>query len=150
MQPYSIDLRKKIIEVYEKEDISIRKTAQRFKVAKSFVQKLLKQYRETGELNPRTQGGSPPTKIQGEQLITLIEIIEGNNDATLEELCEFLEEKTGIKVSRATMGRITLQLNYSVKKRRDPAPTQGARECSPRQNSLCSRKRKRSSAEKES
>ncbi len=42
MQPYSIDLRKKIIEVRQQENISIRKLAERFKVAKSFVQKLLK------------------------------------------------------------------------------------------------------------
>ena len=34
----------------------------------------------------------------------------------LEELCELLEEKIEVKVSRATMGRITTQLNYSVKK----------------------------------
>ncbi len=35
MQPYSLDLRQKIIEVYEQEKISIRKVAQRFRVAKS-------------------------------------------------------------------------------------------------------------------
>ena len=117
MKPYSIDFRQKIIEVYEKENISIRKLAQRFQVAKSFIQKLLKQYRETGDITPKTQGGSPPTKLQKEHLVTLIEIIESNNDATLEELCELLQQKSGIKVSRATMGRITLQLNYSVKKK---------------------------------
>ena len=126
MKPYSIDFRQKIIEVYEQENISIRKLAQRFQVAKSFIQKLLKQYRETGDINPRVQGGHPPIKLQGEQLVTLIEIIESNNDATLEELCELLQEKTGITVSRSTMGRVTLQLNYTVKK-----------------NYLCSRKRKR-------
>jgi transposase len=38
MQPYSIDLRKKIIEVRQQENISIRKLAERFNVAKSFVQ----------------------------------------------------------------------------------------------------------------
>lgn len=117
MQPYSIDFRQKIIEIYEQENISIRKLAQRFQVAKSFIQKLLKQYRETGKLNPQTPGGSPPRKLQSEQLITLIEIIESNNDATLEELCELLEKKIKVRVSRATMGRITTQLNYSVKKK---------------------------------
>ena len=118
MKPYSIDFRQKIIEVYQQEDISIRKLAQRFQVAKSFLQKLLKQYQDTGDLSPKTQGGIPPTKLDEEQLITLIEIIESNNDATLEELCDLLQEKIGIGVSRATMGRITLQLNYTVKKKR--------------------------------
>ena len=117
MQPYSIDFRQKIIEIYEQENISIRKLAQRFQVAKSFIQKLLKQYRETGDINPQVQGGHPPIKLPGEQLITLIEIIESNNDATLEELGELLKEKTGTIVSRSTMGRITLQLNYTIKKK---------------------------------
>jgi transposase len=133
MKPYPIEFRRKIISVYEQENISIRKLAQRFQVAKSFIQKLLKQYQQTGDLNPQPQGGSPPSLVQEEQLITLIEIIESNNDATLEELCDLFQEARGIKVSRATMGRITLQLNYSVKK-----------------NSGSSRERKRTSSEKTS
>jgi len=116
MQPYSIDLRKQIIEVREQENISIRKLAERFKVAKSFVQKLLKRSEETGDISPIAQGGSPPTKLNTEQLVTLVEIIEENNDATLKELTELLESKTGIKVSIST-GRISNQLNYTFKKK---------------------------------
>jgi transposase len=133
MKPYSVDFRQKVIEVYEQEDISIRKLAQRFKVAKSFIQKLLKQDRETGNIHPQIQGGHPPSKLQEEQLVNLIEIIESNNDATLEELCELLQKKTGISLSRSTMGRITLELNYTVKK-----------------NSLCRRKKERSPSVKAS
>ena len=116
MQPYSLDFKKKIIEVREQENISIRKLAERFKVAKSFVQKLLKRFEETGDISPIAQGGSPPTKLNREQLVTLVEIIEENNDATLKELTEMLELKTGTKVSISTMGRITNQLNYTFKK----------------------------------
>ena len=129
MQPYSIDLRKKIIDVREQENLSIRKLAERFKVAKSFVQKLLKRVQDTGDISPRAQGGSPPTKLNSEQLVTLVEIIEENNDATLKELTELLESKTGIKVSISTMGRISNQLNYTFKK-----------------NTLCGRENKRTSS----
>jgi transposase len=114
MKPYSIDFRQKIIEVYEHEDISIRKLAQRFRVTKSFIQKLLKQYRETGNINPQSQGGSTPSKLNSEQLMTLVEIIEVNDDATLSELCSLLEEKNQIRVSRSTMGRLIQQLNYTA------------------------------------
>jgi len=99
MKPYSIDFRNKIIEVREKEGTSIRKLARRFRVAKSFIQKLLKQDRETGCLQPQPQGGSPPPKLSKEQLVTLIEIMESQNDATLEELCDLLAQKTGIPVN---------------------------------------------------
>ena len=122
MQPYSLDLRQKIIEVYEQEKISIRKVAQRFHVAKSFVQKLLKQYQQTGDIKPKRQGGNSQPLVQGADLVTLTEIIENNNDATLEELCELLEEQTGIKVSRATMGRISHSLNYTFKKKLSTQP----------------------------
>lgn len=129
MKPHSIEFRQKIIEVHEKESISIRKLAQRFCVAKSFIQKLIKQYKDTGDIHPHPQGGSPEPKLNQEQLIDLVEIIETHNDATLEELCDLLEERVQVRVSRATMGRITQKLNYSVKK-----------------NSLRRRKRKRKSS----
>ncbi len=44
-------------------------------------------------------------------------IIDENNDATLEELCELLNEKRKVKVSKSTMGRITQKLNYTLKKK---------------------------------
>lgn len=117
MKPYSIEFRQKIIDVHEKEHLSRRKFAQRFCVSTNFVQKLLKRYWETGDIHPQPQGGSPEPKLKEEQLIDLIEILEANNDATLEELCDLLEEKIQVRVSRATMGRILQKLNYSVKKK---------------------------------
>ncbi len=117
MQPLSIDFRQKIISVYEQEKVSIRELAKRFYVSKSFIQKLLKQYQQTGDIKPKPQGGNVPPKVQGEDLVTLIEIIEDNNDATLSELCELLEQKTKIRVSTATMGRISHDLDYTVKKK---------------------------------
>jgi len=44
MRPYSLDLRQKIIQARENQRLSIRKLAQNFGVAKSFVQKIIKQY----------------------------------------------------------------------------------------------------------
>ena len=122
MQPYSLDFRQKIIEVYEQEKISIRNLAKRFRVAKSFVQKLLKQSQQTGDIKPKRQGGNSPPKVQGAAIVTLTEIIENNNDATLEELCELLKEQTGIEISRATMGRISQKLDYTFKKKLSMLP----------------------------
>ena len=122
MRPYSVDFRQKIIDVWEKEKISIRELAKRFNVAKSFIQKLLKQYQETGDIRPRPQGGSPPTKLNSEQLVILVEIIEANRDATLQELSNLLSEKTQIKVSRSTLGRITKKLKQIFPKKRHTSP----------------------------
>lgn len=103
MKPYSIDFRQKIIDVYEKENLSIRKLATRFNVAKSFIQKLLKQYKDTGDISPRKQGGGPPPKLNQEQLIILTEIIDANNDCTLVELWYLLEKKVEVRIEKSTM-----------------------------------------------
>jgi transposase len=117
MKAYSIDLRQKIIDVYEKEQISQRQLAKRFDVALSFIVKLLKQYRETGKIAPKPFNGGVKLKLTLEQIKTLADLVENNNDATLEELCQLLKEKTGVTISRATMGRMTQRLKLTVKKK---------------------------------
>jgi transposase len=42
------------------------------RVAKSFIQKLIKQYKETGDIHPHPQGVSPEPKLKKEQLIVLL------------------------------------------------------------------------------
>ncbi len=61
--------------------------------------------------------------------MTLVEIIEENNNATLKELTEFLELKTGIKVSISTRGRISNQLNYTFQKKHSMRQRKQANEC---------------------
>jgi len=52
MRPYSIDFREKVVKAYERGDISIRKLAARFDVSKAFVQRLLKQKKLLGHVQP--------------------------------------------------------------------------------------------------
>ena len=111
-----MDLRQKIIDVYEKEEISQRQLAQRFCVALSFVVKLLKQYRETGEIAPKPFNGGVRLKLTSDNIGVLADLIENHNDATLDELCLMLKQKTGISISRATMGRMTQRLKLTIKK----------------------------------
>ena len=129
MKAYSIDLRQKIVDTYYNQPISQRQLAERFGVALSWVQKLLKQYRLTGNVSPQPYRRGVKLKLNEEQLIILAELIEANNDATLDELCMMLESKTGVKVSRATMGRMTKRLNFTWKKKHYSRQIKGVREC---------------------
>lgn len=129
MKAYSIDFRQKIIDVYDREEISQRQLAKRFDVALSFIVKLLKQYRQTGEVAPKPFNGGVKLKLNPEQLRILADLIANNNDATLEELCQLLKEKTGIMVSRATMGRMTQRLKLTVKKKLYTPMKKIPREC---------------------
>jgi transposase len=117
MKAYSIDFRQKILDTYHTEPISQKAIAKRFSVALSFVQKLLKQYRETRNISPKTHKCGVKGKLNAEQLLILGELIEANNDATLEELRYLLYGKIGISVSRATIGRMIKLLDITFKKK---------------------------------
>lgn len=116
MKPYSLDFRKKIIDIYQSEPISQRRLAKRFGVAKSFIEKLLKQYRETGSLAPKKRTQQTPTLLSTEQLAVLRRLVQQRNDATLEELQTLLEREIGFRLSRTTVDRMLKKLNITVKK----------------------------------
>jgi len=116
MKSYSVDFRQKIIDVYHNEPLSQKAIAERFCVALSFVQKLIKQYRLTQNIAPQTYRCGGQLKLNPEQLVVLAELIEANNDATLEELRYLLYQKIGVAISRATLGRMTKLLNMKLKK----------------------------------
>lgn len=116
MKAYSLDLRQKIIDTYFEGGISQRQLAKRFRVALSFVEKLLKQYREIGSIAPKVRIQQTPTKLNSQQLSILEEIVKANKDATLDELRSHLEQKTGVQIGQTTMDRMLRMMNIKVKK----------------------------------
>jgi transposase len=118
MKAYSLDLRQRIIETDRTEMITRKELAKRFKVSESFVGNLLRLFRETGDVAPKPHAGGPVPKLNSEQLVSLVEIVEKNNDATLAELSQLLEEKEQIFVPRSTMGSLMQRLDLNRKKKR--------------------------------
>jgi transposase len=116
MKPYSLDLRQKILDIYLAGGISQRQLAERFSVALSFVEKLLKQHRETGNIAPKVRTQQTPTKLNQEQLDILAQLVAENNDATLEELRELLQKATNVLIGRSTVDRMLTKLNLTRKK----------------------------------
>jgi transposase len=55
-------------------------------------------------------------KLSPEQEAVLATLVEEDNDAILVELCERLEQRVGVRISRATMGRILQKLKLTRKK----------------------------------
>jgi len=120
MKAYSLDLRQKIVETYAEGKISQRQLAKQFRVALSFIEKLLKQHRQTGSIAPKVRIEQTPTKLNPEQLKVLEQLVEANNDATLEELRYQLSQKTGVVIGRSTVDRMLTKLNLTVKKNTPP------------------------------
>jgi len=116
MRAYSLDFRQKIIEAYEEENLSLRQLAKRFRVALSFIQKLIKQWRETRTIEPKPHGGGQKLKLTSEQIILVGDLIKEKNDSTLDELRKQVEEKTQTVVSNSTISRILKRLDLTRKK----------------------------------
>ena len=117
MKAYSLDLRQKIVDVYHSEDISQRKLAKRFNVAPSFVQKILKQYRETGDYGPKVRQQQTQTKLNEEQLQILEQLVQQKNDSTLAELRQQLYEKCQVVIGTSTVDRMLKKLGFTLKKK---------------------------------
>lgn len=117
MRAYSLDFRQKIIDTYHNTPISQRQLAKKFNVSLSVVTRLLKKWKETGNLEPKPLPGRP-RKLNPDNEAILIEILEEHNDWTLEEYQKELKVRTGIEISTTTICRIFKNLGYPLKKKR--------------------------------
>src|SRR4028119_583399 len=117
MKPYSRDFRRKIVETKQKTQDSNQQIAARFQVSYSFVRRLLKHYESTGSVEPNPHGGVKALKLNSQQIDVVTQLVEEDNDATLQQLCDRTEEKTGLKVSVPTMCRLLQRLELTRKKK---------------------------------
>lgn len=116
MTCYSLDIRKKILEAYQEGNTSIRAVAKQFRVSPYTVQRLLNQYRITGNLNPQKIGSRKKSVLSEHQAIAL-QVVEDHPDWTLWQYCEYLTEKLGVNISTSMMDRFCHQQGLTLKKK---------------------------------
>ncbi len=116
MKAYSVDIREKIVAAHIEEKISIRQVALRFAVSKSLVQKLVKQQKSHGNLQPLRPGKPRFSHLTNAEL-ELRELVSENPDATIVEFCELFAAKTGNWVSQTAMCRYLQKLGLNRKKK---------------------------------
>ncbi|NOK34548.1 hypothetical protein HMI49_15210 [Corallococcus exercitus] len=101
-------------------------------LAKATVSRVLRLYRETGDVVPRPKGGGRLSPIRGKVATELKRLVAQKLDATVRELMAELTARTGIATSRPFMQRAMHRLGFSHKKRsftaceRDAPQTSGA------------------------
>jgi transposase len=116
MKPYHTDLRKRIVDAYEKAEGSVRELAVRFKVRPGTVQDYLNLKRETGSVEPRPHGGGPAPKLDDAGVRELRAVVEEKNDRTLDEIAKELDRRCKVRVGRSTVWRIVERLGITRKK----------------------------------
>lgn len=120
--PYSLDLRRKILDAYLNEEGSMRKIAERFGVSLWFVYNLLKRYRKENTIEPRKHKSGNHPKVLPKHVPFLKKLIEKENDLTLREICSRFEEEFSIIVSVSSMNESLKRLGISRKKKPSTTP----------------------------
>lgn len=118
MQAYSLDLRERVVAAYENGVETILEVAGRFEVSDSFIKKLLRRKRTTGEIAPIGHRGGQPKRLTDEHRKWLLKTVLAEPDITLGELQERLLAEKNLSVSVPTLCRELRALNLRRKKSR--------------------------------
>lgn len=104
MNAYSLDLRERVLAMVQEDDTSQAEVAAHFQVCDATVENGWRVWRQTRSLVPKPfAGGAPRTLKSCEAVIR--EAVKQQPDATLQELCDEVQAKTGVRASPSMMCR---------------------------------------------
>lgn len=110
-EPYSNDLRKRVLLACEHKEGSRADIARRFRVGESTVSAWLRVARKEGRRQAKPHAGGPSPQLDAEKLQRLREIVLENNDGTLADYGEQLAASTGCRVGMASLCRALQKLS---------------------------------------
>ncbi|MDQ3064508.1 MAG: transposase [Acidobacteriota bacterium] len=118
MKPYSDDLRLRIIETIQENELTQPEIAGQFSVSLPFVEKLWHRFRTTGSYQAKPHAGGVKRFLKDAEEM-LRKLVKLEPDITLADLCERVSEKTGKReVTTATMCVELQRLKLPLKKSR--------------------------------
>lgn len=110
MRPYSVDLRERVLADYDA-GMGNEAVARKYRVSSRWVYKLRMQRAETGDIAPRRGNTGPKPKL-AEHTERLLQLVEEQPDATLEEL----RDRLGVPVCIGTVWNTLKALGVTLKK----------------------------------
>ena len=119
MKPTSIELRKRIVAARIEDGQSMGEIANRFKLPKGTVQRVLERYRDSGSVEPKPRNPGRKSAFSPEDLEHLKRDILMNQDATLEEL----RSRSRVNVSTVSFHKVIKKLGFTRKKNRYTLPS---------------------------
>lgn len=138
MQTYSMDLRERVVDAYDRKTGTQEEVAARFNVSVSWLKKLLRFRLAIGSIAPKPHGGGQTPKFSGERLEELKKFVEQDPGATLAELLE----RSKVDASIMAVHRALERLGCHLKKSRSTPPNKIARMSKPSAMNGASRLRK--------
>ncbi len=116
-QPLSIDIRERLISAVNG-GMSRRSAAERFGIAASTAIKWVDQWRRTGDIRPRPQGGDKRSQRVEAHADEILALIEETPDVTLGEIAEHLDQAHRLKVTQSSVWRLLDRHGMTFKKNR--------------------------------
>ena len=116
-RPLSMDLRERLVSAVAG-GMSRRDAAVRFGVAASTAIKLADQWRRTGDVQPRPQGGDKRSYRIEAHAEAILALVETTPDITLSEIAAHLDEMHGLRVAPSTVWRLLDRRGMTFKKNR--------------------------------
>ena len=125
MQPYSVDLRRRVLRDCDA-GLGTRAVAAKYTVSPSWVRKLKQQRRETGSIAPRTATPGPAPAL-APHADRLRELVRADPDRTAAEY----RDRLGVDVAAVTVWRMLRRLGLTFKKSPSGPPSRTARTSPP-------------------
>lgn len=114
-KPHPVELRERAVALVERGSTHTA-AADRLCVSIKFVNDMVRLKRETGSLEPKTQGNPGRGKLTDVR-DWMVCRIASRPDLTIDELTAELAADQGVMVHRSSVGRLLLRLGLSHKKR---------------------------------
>ena len=128
-QPYSADLRERVLVACERGDLPQVEIARRFQVCPATISNWRRQAREEGRRQPKPHSGGVPPRLDANALAVLRQLVAEDNDALLREYRERLAERTGVTVCLAVTARRSSVSSCVRKKDPSGGRAGAARDC---------------------
>jgi transposase len=120
MAPYSMDLRTRVLADCDA-GLAAKDVAAKFRVSRSWVNRLVQRRRETGEVGPRPQKVFKKQAFAGQE-DRLRALVDAQPDRTLAELREVLQSSASLSSVWRALDRLKLSLKKNRVRRRTTPP----------------------------
>ena len=124
---YSNDLRRKILERYQRGDASLSALAERFGVSHGYTKKIRKQQLRTGQMERPAYRAGRRSRVTPEMEASLRSWVQEQPDLTLAELQQRLQRTHSLHLSMGRLWLVLRQLKLPLKKNTPRPGTRHAR-----------------------
>jgi len=130
-QPYSDDLRCRILQFYERNNLGLKEVAEQFGVSYGYMKKIRRQQVQTGQRErvPQSRYG-PVSQVTVEVQAQVRAEVRRQPDVTLAKLGERLAASPGVRLSKTRWSEVLIRLGLRRKKNPFTPPSRIAKKAS--------------------